>query len=251
MDKTVLIADDEKDVLESTALVIESLGYKVIRVDDPAAVLDMARDKQPGVILQDIRMPNLNLSGLVAAIHTDPATAHIPVVLYGAGREVGALATRLNAWGYLSKPFMKGELSRLLGQAFGGSEGSHTAQRDFQRDVQGLFSDVWDQVTAANNYVRVLELQRGLPDLAHRSVRGMTESLINLETRLNRLRVYVSGLVAAVEPAASGQPNRPMRPGKRGEGTPAKPAPDRQEKRNQEKVLDDKRKQETNPESTP
>src|SRR5687767_8349022 len=119
MNNKVLIVDDEPDVLESTAGLVESLGYQAIRLSQAAEILDAVEREKPAVLLQDLKMPGLNVSGLVAALRSNPTTADIPIVFFSANADLPGTAARLDAWGYLSKPFAKQDLSRLLREALG------------------------------------------------------------------------------------------------------------------------------------
>src|SRR5688572_7184982 len=131
----VLIVDDEPDVLDSTALLVGSLGYQALRVSDPAEILPMVEREQPGLILQDLKMPGLNVAGLVAALRLNPHTAEIPLVFFSAGRDLSTTSARYDAWGYLAKPFGKQELAQLLGQVLGASASRVPAGRDLQREI--------------------------------------------------------------------------------------------------------------------
>src|SRR5687768_3674810 len=122
MKTKVLIVDDEPDVLESTAGLVESLGYEAIRVSNASEIMDTIEKTKPGVLLQDLKMPGLNVSGLVASLRTNPATAEIPIVFFSANSDLPGTAARLDAWGYLSKPFAKQDLARLLREATGAPE---------------------------------------------------------------------------------------------------------------------------------
>src|SRR5262245_11873856 len=64
--RRILIVDGEPDVLETTAMLLEAFGYEPMCVSDPNLILDTIEQAKPALILQDLKMPGLNVSGLVA-----------------------------------------------------------------------------------------------------------------------------------------------------------------------------------------
>jgi CheY-like chemotaxis protein len=199
----VLIVDDEPDVLESTGLLIESLGYEVLRVSDPADIIATVEREKPGLILQDLKMPGLNVAGLVAALRLNPETAEVPLIFFSAGTDLATTSARYDAWGYLAKPFGKQELSRLLQQALGAPTTkalTASAGRDMQRDVRAVFHDYWNLLAALSNYVLVLDETPGLPADAQRAVHGLDELIMKLESKTDRLGTYIRSLVNSLEP---------------------------------------------------
>ena len=58
--KTILIADDDLDVLESTQYILLDEGYEVITAHDGADAVDMYKKYKPNIAFLDIRMPGLN-----------------------------------------------------------------------------------------------------------------------------------------------------------------------------------------------
>jgi len=204
----VVIVDDEPDVLESTAMIVRALGYTPVTVDDPSLVVDVVEREQPGLLLQDLRMPGLNLAGLVAALRLNPKTADVPLVFFSAHADVAATASRHDAWGYLAKPFSPQELERLLQRVFATHEEAPAAQalpKDLSRDVRAMFHEQWNLIQALNNYVSVLRAARG-GDQALRAIHGIEEVLLKLQSRTDHLQGYLLGVAASLEPAVAPRP---------------------------------------------
>jgi DNA-binding response OmpR family regulator len=114
---TVLIADDDEDVLELVRLGLEGNGYEILTARDGLAALATARELKPTVALLDVNMPELDGFEVTSALKTDPTTKNIVVILFTArslasdvekGYEVGADD-------YIMKPFtLKTLQSRVL-----------------------------------------------------------------------------------------------------------------------------------------
>ncbi len=202
MKAKVLIVDDEPDVLDSTSLLVEGLGYQALRVSEAADILATIEREQPGLILQDLKMPGLNIAGLVAALRLNPRTAEIPLVFFSAGGDLATTAARYDAWGYLGKPFGKEELSRLLHQVLGNPSptGGTRGAQDMQRKVRTIFHDYWNLLAALSNYILVLDESLGLSPEAQRSVRGLDELILKLESKTDRLSTYMLSIVNSMEP---------------------------------------------------
>lgn len=197
----VLIVDDDPDVLESTAMLVESLGYEPMTTSDPATVLETAEREQPAVLLQDLKMPDLNLSGLVACLRLSPATDDMPIVFVSAVEDVSSAASRYDAWGYLSKPFGKEELARVLEEAIHGGQPLDT-DREPRREVRRLFHDQWNLLAAIGNYIDVMQSAEELPADVEQSVEGLEKTVLQLEARTERLQAYLMAVLGtAREPA--------------------------------------------------
>jgi two-component system phosphate regulon response regulator PhoB len=110
--KTVLIADDEPDVLNMLAAHLTGAGYKVLRAGTGAEALEMAREHLPGVVVLDIAMPEMSGLEVCKELKADPRTACLSIVMLTARTsEVDrVLSFELGADDYLTKPFSPREL---------------------------------------------------------------------------------------------------------------------------------------------
>lgn len=212
MNPKVLIVDDEPDVLESTVILVEMLGYEAIPLSDPSEVLETVERERPGLVLQDLKMPNLSLAGLVAALRSNPATADVPVVFFSANVDVAATAARYDAWGYLPKPFGKEELSRLLEHVLGPPPSARRPRReaDLGPDGRRLFREHWDTLLAITRHVEHLREVRRAGPAAERAVEALDDIVVRLEAHADRLRLRLQAMAQAqdeepVPPRPTGQ----------------------------------------------
>ena len=106
----VLLADDEPAILESTAAILREMGYRVVTVDRADAIFRTARAERPDLLLQDVRMPGLDLQALMTSLRADPALAKIPVLLFSASMDLEAVASRIGASQHIEKPFKPDQL---------------------------------------------------------------------------------------------------------------------------------------------
>jgi signal transduction histidine kinase/DNA-binding response OmpR family regulator len=107
----VLVVDDNADMRD---YVVALLGaeYTVQTASDGEAALRLARADPPDLVLTDVMMPGLDGFGLLAALHADPATLQVPVVMLSARAGEGGVVEGLEAGAddYLIKPFSAREL---------------------------------------------------------------------------------------------------------------------------------------------
>jgi two-component system cell cycle response regulator len=106
---TILIVDDNQDLLASLRFAISVLGDGEFRVEtakDGAEGLERVYEVHPDCVLIDVKMPTLNGYQLVHVLRGDPDTASIPLVILSAlvqerDSQAGMLA---GADQYLTKP---------------------------------------------------------------------------------------------------------------------------------------------------
>ena len=104
----VLVTDDDEDIRDTVALVLEDAGYRVIVARDGAEALSLARVRRPALIILDLMMPTMD--GLEFREHQlrDPALADIPVLLFTAGMHDPARTPGIA--GFIAKPVRLSDL---------------------------------------------------------------------------------------------------------------------------------------------
>jgi CheY-like chemotaxis protein len=112
--KRILLVDDDRDVLGSTAELLRAFGYYVATCVDAERVIETMRSQRPDVVLHDVRMPGLDLRDQLRAIRDDPDLTHIPIVLFTAVLSAAELAEEVGADAAIEKPFEPENLHRVL-----------------------------------------------------------------------------------------------------------------------------------------
>jgi len=106
----ILVVDDEVSILRSTQLLLEDMGFEVVTTSDHTEVVEIARRERPDLVLQDVRMPGLDLDKLVGSLRSEPALRSLPILLFSASMDLGETAQRVGAEGILDKPFKPREV---------------------------------------------------------------------------------------------------------------------------------------------
>ncbi len=109
---TVLVADDDPDLVALVARRLIRAGYQVLTASDGEQALQMAKESLPQLLVLDVMMPKLTGIEVMEKIRSHPATRHIPVILISAGLQNDILARGISATAddYIKKPFGPGEL---------------------------------------------------------------------------------------------------------------------------------------------
>ncbi|HYO51212.1 response regulator [Archangium sp.] len=83
---TILLVDDEKDLLELYTDVLEIMGYQVVHAHDGLDALEKARRQRPDLIVTDWMMPRMDGIELCLRLLRDPALEGIPIILHSSMR---------------------------------------------------------------------------------------------------------------------------------------------------------------------
>jgi len=78
---TVLIVDDEPDVVTYLSMLLEDAGYRVRSADDADAALAEMHRRKPDLLSLDIMMPRRSGISLYRQVKTDPELGHIPTMV--------------------------------------------------------------------------------------------------------------------------------------------------------------------------
>jgi CheY-like chemotaxis protein len=106
----VLVVDDDPDILEALAEILEVEGFSVRRARNGQEALERL-DPAPDLILLDLMMPVMDGWEFAQRLHKLDPKHQAPVIVLSADRNVSAKAKDIGAVGHLAKPF---ELNELL-----------------------------------------------------------------------------------------------------------------------------------------
>jgi DNA-binding response OmpR family regulator len=116
---TILIADDDDDVLELVRLSLRPDGYRLIVAHDGEEALRAARLHSPSLAVLDVMMPMMTGYEVVEAIRSDPDIGGTPIVLLTARAQQADVehGVALGADDYIIKPFKPRDLRARVGSA--------------------------------------------------------------------------------------------------------------------------------------
>lgn len=105
----ILIADDDKDLVEGLSWYLEAEGFEVTTVNDGAAALDAFRSVRPDLALLDIMMPGMDGVAVCEAIRRE-SDAFVVMLSARDGELDKVRALTKGADDYITKPFHVTEL---------------------------------------------------------------------------------------------------------------------------------------------
>jgi CheY-like chemotaxis protein len=151
----ILLIEDNKEVRENTAEILELAGYHVTTASDGKKGVEAVNTRHPDLIICDIMMPVLDGYGVLHLLSKHPETASIPFIFLTAKTERSDIRKGMDmgADDYISKPFDKIELLSAVESRL---KKADALKKEFQKDLQGLTSFI-DEMGGKNALQRFLE----------------------------------------------------------------------------------------------
>ncbi|GJM43107.1 MAG: two-component system response regulator [Ardenticatenaceae bacterium] len=78
--QTILVIEDDPVIRGILQMNLSDQGYQVLSAEDGLAGVRTAKETQPGIILMDIRLPNITGWEATRRLKVEPKTAHIPII---------------------------------------------------------------------------------------------------------------------------------------------------------------------------
>ena len=118
--RTILVCDDDGDIVDMTRLVLEEGGYAVIPCRSGPEALQTLEQARPDLILLDINMPEMDGWQVLKVLKVDERTTTIPVAMFSIRMDVRAkiLGLQEGAYDYITKPFSCDELLGRVDRIF-------------------------------------------------------------------------------------------------------------------------------------
>ena len=135
--KKILLIEDNKEMRENTAEILELANYEVITAPNGKAGVEKAANEIPDLIICDIMMPDLDGYGVLYLLGKNQATAGIPFIFLTAKAEKADLRNGMSmgADDYLTKPFEEMELLNAIETRL---KKSALFKKEFSKNVEGL-----------------------------------------------------------------------------------------------------------------
>jgi DNA-binding NarL/FixJ family response regulator len=117
--ETVLVVDEEQDILQLLKEGLSKAGYRVLTSGDGAAVRQIARDERPDVIILDYNISSASSLDVCKQLKGDNSIRHIPIIFLCAKPTVEEhiAVFALGAHDLIAKPFDFDEFQARLGAA--------------------------------------------------------------------------------------------------------------------------------------
>jgi two-component system alkaline phosphatase synthesis response regulator PhoP len=114
--ESILVVDDEADILELIRYNLAKDGYQITCVGSGEEALQKVRSESPDLVILDLMLPGIDGLDVCRGIKSDPKTKHISVIMLSARGEEADIVSglELGADDYLVKPFSPRVLSARI-----------------------------------------------------------------------------------------------------------------------------------------
>lgn len=135
--KKILLIEDNQDIRENIAEILELANYKVYTADNGKWGVEKALQEKPDLIICDIMMPVLDGYGVLHLLQKNPATHSTPFIFLTAKADRADVrkGMELGADDYLTKPF---ESTELLNSVESRLKKAAAIQKDLNEGLEGL-----------------------------------------------------------------------------------------------------------------
>ncbi|MEU9687831.1 response regulator [Amycolatopsis japonica] len=210
---TVLVVDDEPQIVRALRINLSARGYKVITAHDGTAALKAVAETKPDVVVLDLGLPDLDGTEVIAGLR---GWTTVPIIVLSARGESADKVQALDAGAddYVTKPFGMDELLARLRAAVRRSATSSVDGADAVVDTGSFRIDLAaKKVRRDGKEVHLTKTEWGVLELLVRN-RGRLVAQKQLlhevwgptyETESHYLRVYLAQLRRKLEP----EPSRP------------------------------------------
>jgi len=116
MPASVLIADDDPNILRALSFLMQREGHVVRTATDGRQALDAVEQERPDLVLLDLMMPRANGYDVCRALRSNPGHAGVRIIMLTAkGRDADEQAgLALGADAYITKPFAISDVTECV-----------------------------------------------------------------------------------------------------------------------------------------
>src|SRR5688572_22587891 len=146
MVKTILVIDDNNDLRENTAEILDLAGYRTLTAANGKQGVDVAVREKPSLIVCDIMMPELDGYGVLHLLRKNPDTQNIPFIFLTARTERSDFrkGMEMGADDFVTKPFEEIELLNAVEIRLKKAEVMQQQYKPTAQGVQQFLKDVKD-----------------------------------------------------------------------------------------------------------
>ena len=113
---TILVVDDEPDVVEIVRFRLQQEGHTLLSAEDGPSGLAAAINQIPDLVILDVMMPGFDGIEVLFQMKNNPRTANSPVIMLTAKADFSSIAKgwNMDVDNYVTKPFKVDELAETV-----------------------------------------------------------------------------------------------------------------------------------------
>ena len=105
MKKNILIYDDDQEILFLCKAILSKYNFVVETLSTCENILTDIQKFNPHVILMDLWIPQIGGEKAIEIIKQNETTKQTPVLIFSANADIKEISEKVNADGYIEKPF--------------------------------------------------------------------------------------------------------------------------------------------------
>lgn len=131
MERKILLADDDPDVIEVVSMLLEDEGYDIVAAKDGAEALEMIKEENPDLVILDLLMPRVDGFAVFSKLREPEYErwSKIPIIVLTSVREEVSkrryeleTGEKMEYQAYLEKPADPDELLETVSSLLGNGD---------------------------------------------------------------------------------------------------------------------------------
>ena len=115
--KVILLVDDEEDIREVLAIALADMGYRVLTAANGRRALELFREKNPMIVLTDIKMPGMDGIELLKTIKAENPYTQVIMITGHGDTDIAIKSLKFEAIDFITKPISNDILEIALKRA--------------------------------------------------------------------------------------------------------------------------------------
>ena len=180
MDTEILLVDDEPGILKVLRISLADRGYQVMIADTGEKALEIFREKKPGIILTDIKMPGMDGIALLKRIKEESPNTEVIMITGHGEMELAIQSLKYDASDFITKPIHDETLDIALRRA---RERLSYRQklREYTENLERLVEEKTRKLVEAERLAAVGQTVAGLAHAIKNITAGLTGGMYVLE----------------------------------------------------------------------
>ncbi|MDH3490038.1 MAG: response regulator [Nitrosopumilus sp.] len=113
--KTILLVDDDVDLLENTAYMIKSIGYDVVTADNGQDAVFKYKDIRPDLVIMDVKMPKMDgFDAFFKMKQFDKEAKVILITAFATDEKKHLKAKSMSLLSTINKPYSFEQLEKIV-----------------------------------------------------------------------------------------------------------------------------------------
>jgi DNA-binding response OmpR family regulator len=128
--KTILVVDDDRELIDGLRHLLEKQGYKVVQANDGHQAKTVIYNQRPDLVILDMMMPRMGGYPVLEHFRGKPDVPPIIMITANEGSRHKAYAEYLGVVDYIRKPFAMDRLLEAVNKAFAQTESGPSKENE-------------------------------------------------------------------------------------------------------------------------